>query len=104
MEQKRELFAQLSKLYEKLRQIKIEYAPKDREDSTWSPLFALTEKEFNYVDYLYDYCMFEAAEGELKEKYEELRKELKRIEKRVYDTESGDSGSDVGQVGERMTV
>ena len=38
------------------------------------------------------------------EKYEELRKELKRIEKRVYDTESGDSGSDVGQVGERMAV
>ena len=56
------------------------------------------------MDYLYDYCMFEAADGELKEKYEELRKELKRIEKRVYDTESGDSGSDVGQVGERMAV
>lgn len=104
MEQKRELFAQLSKLHEKLRQMKIEYAPKDREDSTWSPLFALTEKEFNYVDYLYDYCMFEAADGELKEKYEELRKELKKIEKRVYDTESRECGSDVGQVGERMAV
>ena len=104
MDQKRELFAQLSKLHEKLRQMKIKYTPKDRKDSTWSPLFALTEKEFNYVDYLYDYCMLEDADGKLKEKYEELRKELKRIEKRVYDTESGESGSDVGQVGERMAV
>ena len=103
-EKKRKLFAQLSRLHEQLRKMKIEYTPKGREDSTWSPLFALAVKDFTYVDYLYDYCMFEAAEEELKQKYEEITKEMERIEKRIYDTKSGIRGSDAGQVGERMAV
>lgn len=96
-EKKRELFAQLSRLHEIFQKMKIEYAPKDREDSNWNPLFVLAETEFTYVDYLYDYCMFEAAEEELKQKYEEITKEMERIEKRIYDTKSGIRGSDAGQ-------
>ena len=103
-EKKRELFAHLSRLHEQLREMKIEYAPKDREDSEWSPLFVMAAKELTYVDYLYDYCMFEAAEDELKQKIEEITKELEKIEKRIYDTESGISGSDAGQIRERLAV
>ena len=103
-EKKRELFAQLSRIREQLRKMKIEYAPKDREDSNWSPLFVLADTEFTYVDNIYDYCMFEATEDELKGKYEEITKEMERIEKRIYDTKSGIRGSDAGQVGERMAV
>ena len=103
-EKKRELIAQLSRIREQLRKMKIEYAPKDREDSNWSPLFVLAETEFTYVDYIYDYCMFEATEDELKGKYEEITKELEKIEKRMYDTESGISGSDAGQIRERLAV
>ena len=103
-EKKRELFAYLSRLHEQLREMKMKYAPKDREDSEWSPLFVLAAKEFAYVDYLYDYCMFEATEDELKQKIEEITKELEKIEKRIYDTESGISGSDAGQIRERLAV
>ena len=103
-EKKRELFAYLSRLHEQLRKMKIEYAPKEREDSEWSPLFGMATKELTYVDYLYDYCMFEATEDELKQKIEEITKELERIEKRIYDTESGISGSDAGQIRERLAV
>ena len=59
-EKKQELFAHLSRLHEQLRKMKIEYAPKEREDSEWSPLFVMVTKELTYVEYLYDYCMFEA--------------------------------------------
>ena len=103
-EKKRELIAQLSRIREQLRKMKIEYAPKDREDSNWSPLFVLAETEFTYVDYIYDYCMFEATEDELKGKYEEITKEMERIEKRIYDTKSGIRGSDVGKVREGLAV
>ena len=103
-EKKRELFAHLSRLHEQLREMKIEYAPKDREDSEWSPLFVMVTKELTYVEYLYDYCMFEATEDELKQKIEEITKELEKIEKRIYDTESGISGSDAGQIRERLAV
>lgn len=103
-EKKRELFAHLSRLHKRLREMKMEHAPKDREDSEWSPLFVMAAKELVYVDYLYDYCMFEATEDELKQKIEEITKELKRIEKRIYDTESGISGSDAGQIRERLAV
>ena len=41
VEQKRELFGKLSRLHEKLRQLQMKYEPKTREDSDWSPLFAL---------------------------------------------------------------
>ena len=103
-EKKRELIAQLSRIREQLRKMKIEYAPKDREDSNWSPLFVLAETEFTYVDYIYDYCMFEATEDELKLKIDEIMKEMEKIEKRMYDTESGISGSDAGQIRERLAV
>ena len=103
-EKKQELFAHLSRLHEQLREMKMEYAPKDREDSEWSPLFVMAAKELTYVDYLYDYCMFEATEDELKQKIEEITKELEKIEKRIYDTESGISGSDAGQIRERLAV
>ena len=103
-EKKRELFAYLSRLQEQLREMKMKYAPKDREDSEWSPLFVMAAKELTYVDYLYDYCMFEATEDELKQKIEEITKELERIEKRIYETESGISGSDAGQIRERLAV
>ena len=103
-EKKRELFAYLSRLHEQLREMKMKYAPKDREDSEWSPLFVLAAKEFAYVDYLYDYCMFEAAEDELKLKIDEITKEMEKIEKRMYDTESGISGPDAGQIRERLAV
>lgn len=103
-ERKRELFANLSRLHEKLRQMKIKYEPKLREDSDWSPLFSLAVKDFTYVDYLYDYCMFEATEDELKKEYEEIVKEFKKIEKRINDTESGAGGSDVRQIGEGLAV
>ena len=103
-EKKQELFAHLSRLHEQLREMKMRYAPKDREDSEWSPLFVMAAKELTYVDYLYDYCMFEATEDELKQKIEEITKELERIEKRIYETESGISGSDAGQIRERLAV
>lgn len=103
-EKKRELIAQLSGIHERLRKMKSKYAPKDRENSNWSPLFVLAETEFTYVDYLYDYCMFEATEDELKGKYEEITKEMERIEKRIYDTESGIRGSDVGKIREGLAV
>lgn len=103
-EKKRELFAHLSRLHEQLREMKIEYAPKDREDSEWSPLFVMAAKELTYVDYLYDYCMFEATEDELKLKIDEITKEMEKIEKRMYDTESGISGSDAGKIRERLAV
>lgn len=95
-EQKRELFGKLSRLHEKLRQLQMKYEPKTREDSDWSPLFALAIKDFTYVDYLYDYCMFEATEDDLKKEYEEIAKEIEKIEKRINDTESGIGGSDAG--------
>ena len=103
-EKKRELFAYLSRLQEQLREMKMKYAPKDREDSEWSPLFVLAAKEFAYVDYFYDYCMFEATEDELKLKIDEITKEMEKIEKRMYDTESGISGPDAGQIRERLAV
>ena len=103
-EKKQELFAYLSRLHEQLREMKMEYAPKDREDSEWSPLFVMAAKELTYVDYLYDYCMFEATEDELKLKIDEITKEMEKIEKRMYDTESGISGSDAGQIRERLAV
>ena len=103
-EKKQELFAHLSRLHEQLREMKMRYAPKDREDSEWSPLFVMAAKELTYVDYLYDYCMFEATEDELKLKIDEITKEMEKIEKRMYDTESGISGSDAGQIRERLAV
>ena len=103
-EKKRELFAHLSRLHEQLRKMKIEYAPKEREDSEWSPLFVMVTKELTYVEYLYDYCMFEATEEELKRKIDEITKEMEKIEKRMYDTESGISGSDAGKIRERLAV
>ena len=103
-EKKRELFAYLSRLQEQLREMKMRYAPKDREDSEWSPLFVMAAKELTYVEYLYDYCMFEATEEELKRKIDEITKEMEKIEKRMYDTESGISGSDAGQIRERLAV
>ena len=103
-EKKQELFAHLSRLHEQLRETKMKYAPKDREDSEWSPLFVMAAKELTYVDYLYDYCMFEATEDELKLKIDEITKEMEKIEKRMYDTESGISGSDAGKIRERLAV
>ena len=103
-EKKQELFAHLSRLHEQLREMKMRYAPKDREDSEWSPLFVMAAKELTYVEYLYDYCMFEATEEELKRKIDEITKEMGKIEKRMYDTESGISGSDAGQIRERLAV
>lgn len=103
-EKKRELFANLSRPHEQLREMKMEYAPKDREDSEWSPLFVMAAKKLTYVDYLYDYCMFEATEDELKLKIDEITKAMEKIEKRMYDTESGISGSDAGQIRERLAV
>lgn len=103
-EKKQELFAHLSRLHEQLREMKMRYAPKDREDSEWSPLFVMAAKELTYVEYLYDYCMFEATEEELKRKIDEITKEMEKIEKRMYDTESGISGSDAGQIREWLAV
>ena len=103
-EKKQHLYARLSALHAKLRQMKIEYAPKTREESTWNPLFSLAVNEFTYVDYLYEYCMFEATDTELQQKYEEIVKEIENIEKRIYDTESGTGGSATGQIGERVAV
>ena len=103
-EKKQELFAHLSRLHEQLREMKMRYAPKDREDSEWSPLFVMAAKELTYVEYLYDYCMFEATEEKLKRKIDEITKEMEKIEKRIYDTKSGISGSDAGQIRERLAV
>lgn len=104
VEKKQELFAHLSRLHEQLREMKMRYAPKDREDSEWSPLFVMAAKELTHVEYLYDYCMFEATEEKLKRKIDEITKEMEKIEKRMYDTESGISGSDAGQIRERLAV
>lgn len=103
-EKKKELFERLSELHEKSRAIKNEYVPKDIGDSNWNPLFSMAAKEFDYLDYLYDYYMFEATEDELKTKYEEIKKEIEKIEERIIDTESGAGKSDVRQVGERMAI
>ena len=48
--------------------------------------------------------LFEATEDELKGKYEEITKEMERIEKRIYDTKSGIRGSDVGKIREGLAV
>ena len=95
---KQELFARISRLHEHLRLVKIKYEPKDREDSEWSPFFVSAVKDFTYVDYLYEYCMFEASEEELKYDYEKIAKEIETIEKRNINTEHGTSGRDAGQV------
>ena len=89
---KRELFAGLSELHEHLRQLKIKYEPKDKEDSAWSPLFVQAVKDFDYVDNLYDHCMFNATDDELKREYPDIVKEIDKIEKRNIDAESGTSG------------
>ena len=101
---KQELFARISRLHEHLRLVKIKYEPKDREDSEWSPFFVSAVKDFTYVDYLYEYCMFEASEEELKYDYEKIAKEIETIEKRNINTEHGTSGRDAGQVREGMAV
>lgn len=49
-EKKRELFAHLSRLHKQLREMKMKYVPKDREDSEWSPLFVMAAKELTYVE------------------------------------------------------
>lgn len=89
---KRELFAGLSELHEHLRQLKIKYEPKDKEDSAWSPLFVQAVKDFDYVDNLYDHCMFNATDDELKREYPDIVKEIEKIGKRSIDAESGTSG------------
>lgn len=89
---KRELFAGLSELHEHLRQLKIKYEPKNKEDSVWSPLFVQTVKDFDYVDNLYDHCMFNATDDELKREYSEIAKEIEKIGKRNIDAESGTCG------------
>ncbi len=103
-EKKRMLFARLSTVHGLLQNIKTKYAPKDMEDSEWSPLFAFAVNELNRLDDLYDYCLFHATDEELQSEYEEITKEIEEIEKRVNDTEYGISRSDVGQIGEGMAV
>ncbi|MBO6308232.1 MAG: DNA primase [Oribacterium sp.] len=89
---KRELFASLSELHEHLRHMKTKYEPKENEDSGWSPLFVQAEKDFDYVDDLYDYCMFNTTDEELKKEYQDIVKEIEIIGKRNIDTESGTCG------------
>ena len=40
----------------------------------------------------------------MKLKIDEITKEMEKIEKRMYDTESGISGPDAGQIRERLAV
>ncbi len=56
------------------------------------------------MDYLYDYCMFEATNEILKSEYEDIVKEIEKIEQRNIDAESGAGGCHAGQVGERLAV
>ena len=44
------------------------------------------------------------GQEELKKEYEEIVKELKKIEKRIIDTESGAGGSAVRQIGDGLVV
>ena len=89
---KRKLFANISELHEHLRQLKTKYEPKDKEDSAWSPLFVQAAKDFDYVDDLYDHCLFNATDDELKREYPDIVKEIAKIGKRNIDTESGTCG------------
>ena len=97
-ETKRALFARIQNLHEFLRRQRMKYVPKNREDSEWSPLFVRMLHDFTYVDYLFDYCMFEATDEELKKEYEKMTKEITEIEKRNINTKSGTGRCDVGQI------
>ena len=83
--QKREMFSEISKLHQFLHEKKIEYAPK--EDSNWSSLFQSAVNDFQYVDYLYEYFILQATDEEQKKEYTNIRKELKRIERKYEDTD-----------------
>ena len=97
-ETKRALFARIQNLHEFLRRQRMKYAPTNREDSEWSPLFARMVHDYSYVDYLFDYCMFEATDEELKKEYEKMTKEITEIEKRNINTKPGTGRCDVGQI------
>ena len=101
---KRKLFERISVLHDQLRKRIARYEPKDSEDSDVSPLFVCALKDVSYVDYLFEYCVFEATDEELRSEYEEMVKEIEKIEKRNTDTESELCGCDAGQIGERLAV
>ena len=101
---KRILFERISALHDQLRKRIARYEPKDSEDSDVSPLFVCALKDVSYVDYLFEYCVFEATDEELRSEYEEMVKEIEKIEERNTDTESELCGCDAGQIGERLAV
>lgn len=84
-EDKRELCQRISKLHSYLREMKIEYAPHNIEDSDWSPLFKLAVDDFEIVDYYYELFILESTDEEQKKIYEELKKEIENIERRHFD-------------------
>ena len=84
-EDKRELCQRISKLHSYLREMKIKYAPKNIEDSDWSPLFKLAVDDFEIVDYYYELFILESTDEEQKKIYEELKKEIENIERRYFD-------------------
>ncbi len=84
-EDKRELCQRISKLHCYLREMKIEYAPQNIEDSDWSPLFKLAVDDFEIVDYYYELFILESTDEAQKKIYEELKKEIENIERRHFD-------------------
>ena len=85
--------------------MKINYAPKNIEDSDWSPLFKLAVDDFEIVDYYYELFILESTDEEQKKIYEELKKEIGNIERRhFYNKDNGGSISDVGAFRERQAV
>ena len=84
-EDKRELCQKISKLHSYLREMKIKYAPKNIEDSDWSPLFKLAVDDFEIVDYYYELFILESTDEEQKKLYEGLKKEIENIERRYFD-------------------
>ena len=101
---KRRLFERISALHDQLRKRIARYEPKGIEDSDVSPLFVCALKDISYVDYLFEYCIFEATDEELRSEYEEMVQEIEKVEKRNTDTEPELCGCDAGQIGERLAV
>lgn len=90
-EKKRDLLHRLQKLSANLNTLKKNNEPTDREDSNWSPLFSFACHHLDYVNYLYDFLIFDATEEEQKQNYDAICKEEEKIE-REYNKLTKDCG------------
>lgn len=83
-EDKRMLCQQLSRLHSFLREMKNKYAPKSEEDSVWSPLFKWAVDDYEIIDYYYELFILNSTDEQQKILYNDLKKEIEKIERRCF--------------------